>query len=480
MYIPFSPPPGIDSDETTFSAEGRWADGSNVRFRSGKAQVIGGWALATTGSVTGICRSLIFYKIASGGNYLVAGTSTKLFDANSGVAAADITPAGFTGGTGTIWSLSTYGDSLIANPSGGKIYQWNNVDAVLPTQLPNSPAQVTFALVTPERQVLAFGCNEELSGTFNPRCIRGCELEDPTDWTTTSSNNAFEHILDATGIIVAAALIGPYVAVWTDRELILGQFLGEFDQTYRFDRVATGCGLIGQNAMCVVGTTAYWLSPDLNIYAWTPGSDPQVVKCPLSKDFRDNITAVVANRNRCFAARVFKYNEIWFFYPRGSATECSDYIAFSLDDGAWFKGTLQRSAWIDRPNGVFASSIIAATSGGVLYNQETGSSANGAALDWFIQSADQSLDNDQTRIMVRGIVPDLKDQIGSVSLTVYCRDRPQSTPVAKGPYILTAGSTKKDFRASGKLISIRLSGSAAGTYARLGKPLFDTVALGQR
>ena len=43
MRIPFDPPPGLISDDTTFAARGSWEDGSNIRFWRGRPQTIAGW-----------------------------------------------------------------------------------------------------------------------------------------------------------------------------------------------------------------------------------------------------------------------------------------------------------------------------------------------------------------------------------------------------------------------------------------------------
>src|SRR5713226_5274350 len=79
-------------------------------------------------------------------------------------------------------------------------------------------------LVTNTRQVMALGCNEEISGVFNPRCIRFSDIENPTVWTSSVTNNAGEFILQGSGQIVGAQLIGNYVFVWTDNELYLGTY----------------------------------------------------------------------------------------------------------------------------------------------------------------------------------------------------------------------------------------------------------------
>src|SRR3990170_7747005 len=37
-------PPGLNSDDTSYSASGRWADGNNIRFVDGSPQVVGEYA----------------------------------------------------------------------------------------------------------------------------------------------------------------------------------------------------------------------------------------------------------------------------------------------------------------------------------------------------------------------------------------------------------------------------------------------------
>ncbi|MGQ0559875.1 MAG: hypothetical protein ACT4OE_09880, partial [Sphingosinicella sp.] len=90
------------------------------------------------------------------------------------------------------------------------------------------------------------------------------------------------------------------------------------------------------------------------------------------------------------------------------------------------------------------------------------------------------LDESQRRIMIRSVSPDFDDQVGDVSLTLYVRDRPQASATTKGPFTLSTSTTKKDLRASGRLVAVKLAGSAAGTFARLGKVLFDVVRMGER
>ena len=480
MLIPFSPPPGLNSDETTFSAPG-WADGNNVRFVNGKPQAIGGWA-AYTGAMTGITRGMFAYSVDAT-TYLAAGNVGKLYRIGSGVA-GDITPVGLGGGAGTIgWSFGAFGNNLLASPVNGTIYEYTG--GATATEITQAPDVITGGiLITPERQVLALACSEEVSGSTNYRVIRGCDLEDPTDWTSTTSNNAFEHVLDDPGKINAGRMIGPYVGVWTTASLWMGQFIGDPAQTYRFDRIGTGCGLLGMRCVSVAGQRAFWVTPDIRFFTWAPGSEPVALNCPISVELRKNLDFAVTGYLPFTVFNAF-YRELWFFYPdkRDNTGDVSRYVAVNVDTGTWFKGQMARTAAVDTA-GVFISTstypphtmFMANASDLKIYRHED--AAAQSVVTWHVQSNDQYLEESRRRIMVKGIIPDFEDQSGNVSLTLYVRDRPHSTPVTKGPYTLTTSTTKKDFRASGKIMAAKFSGS--GTYMRLGKPLFEAQPTGER
>jgi hypothetical protein len=41
-------------------------------------------------------------------------------------------------------------------------------------------------------------------------------------------------------------------------------------------------------------------------------------------------------RQKVWATKVPRYNEVWFFYPRGTATECTDAIIYNVKDNIWY------------------------------------------------------------------------------------------------------------------------------------------------
>lgn len=498
--ISFNVPPGLISDDTTYITPGRWADGDKVRFWRGRPEAIGGWTGISGATVTGVCRNILPWTDNDGAINIAFGTHSNLYVFIGG-ALYDITPSGYIAGTidaapgpgygagpwnaetyGTprtlggprTWALSNYGESLVANPSGDTIYQWSNNTGADAVALSNAPDRVTYALVTPERQLLAFGCNEAVSGTFNPLCIRGSDIEDINEWTISSANNAFENVLEGGGRIVAARLLGAFVMVWTDNALYQGQFLGLPEQTYRFDRVAENCGLIGANAVAIVGQTAFWVSPDLQFRQYTPGVQPSILACPIRNDFKDNLD--YGQREKIHATTLATYGEVWWHYPDSrDGNENSRFVAVSTLDGSWFRGSMGRTAASD--SGVVGFPVMVDPAG-VAYYHEVGFTANGAALNWYLESADQYLGAGQENLFIRGVWPDFETQGSAVQLTIKVRQHPQSTVLERGPYSLTPGMPKKDFRATGRLAATKFAGTSGGT--RLGQPAFDVVTAGER
>ncbi len=501
MRIPLEIPPGLVSDDTTFLSTGRYEDGSNVRFWRGRPQTIGGWSSITSSALAGRCRAVLSWTDNDGILNTAFGTHSYLYVLVGG-ALFDITPVGLPAGAehgvggpgygadaysadtyGTArtnyaprtWSLSTYGETLIASPRDGTIYQWSNNTAARAVAVTGAPANCASVIVTPERQILALGCNEETSGNYNPLCIRGSDIENPTSWTTASSNNVFEHILEGGGRIVSGRLFGNGVAVWTDNATYWGQFIGEVGQAYRFDRIEENCGLIGPNAATIVNQVAYWIGTDRQFRTWPLGAVPSIIPCPIRNDFANNVAD--AQNDKIIASSISQFGEVWWFYPDArDGDENSRYVAVSVMDGAWFRGDVPRTAFSDA--GV-AGNPIGVDPAGTIYHHELGQTANGGAITGYIKTADQYLGGGDQCLMLKGIWPDFEDQVGPVSLTVATRLYPQAAAIEKGPYSLAAGQSKKDFRASGRVASLKISFSASPSFVRFGQPVFDAIPTGR-
>jgi len=377
------------------------------------------------------------------------------------------------------WSLTPYGQSLMANPRGGCIYQWNNNTGTPAAPLANSPSQVTAMLVTPQRQVVALGCNQQIDGVFNPLCIRGSDIEGPTTWNVLSSNNAWEQHLEGGGRIVHGAVLGDYLFIWTDTALWQGQFIGDPGQTYRFTKLGEHCGLMGPNAKAILGQTAYWMSPDGNFRSCALNGEPQLIVSPIQADVSANIAS--GQQDKIVASVIPQFDEVWWFYPDArDGTEVSRYVGLSTVAGSgisppWLHGTFVRTAFDE---GAPMAYPIGVDLSGNVYLHEKGQSADGGVLTWFYETAAQTLGEGDQRYQIKGFWPDIQGQVGPVSVTIYARDYPQGSDRVKGPYAIAPGRSKRDMLADCRTARVRFAGSAAPTFGRLGTFEFDTEPTG--
>jgi len=506
MRVPILPPPGLVSDHTEFAAPGVWASGSNVRFFHGAPQAVGGeiplqsGALETYSSVD----KLLAYKVSGVVNLAIAGTT--FYRANTTTwARTDITPAsGWFASDGH--SLALFGDVLLAachsltGTSNSTLF--SSTDGAQAVAVAGAPANINCMLVTPSRQVMALGCNEEISATYNSRCIRWSDIGTIATWTTSSSNNAGEYILPGQEEIVGARVVGDFIVIWTTGTLFLGQYIGQPSQTFVFSRV-DGTGLIGRHCHAEYQGTVYWMTPEASVYAWRPGDVPMRVECPCIIDVWDEMgldsgkpDASQRNRYHAFANR--RYGEIWFCYPSQTASNANRYLAYCIKESeatqkqVWFRGSMLAQAVTDDPLLADAlnmkdSTIIridAAASSALNATDLTGASESYPA--WNIRSSYYYADEARRRVQIQRYVADSHGDSAEFSLTLYTRPYPEAVDLelTSGPYtIVTTGvstTLKKDFRASGRVAAIKFANTANSNLWRHGKAVFEVVPLGNR
>jgi hypothetical protein len=86
------------------------------------------------------------------------------------------------------------------------------------------------------------------------------------------------------------------------------------------------------NAVVEMDGLYFWMGVD-RYYVY----NGQVSVLPNDKNVNylfDNIN--YTQRQKVWATKVPRYNEIWFFYPRGTATECTDAIIYNVKDKLWY------------------------------------------------------------------------------------------------------------------------------------------------
>jgi hypothetical protein len=189
------------------------------------------------------------------------------------------------------------------------------------------------------------------------------------------------------------------------------------------------------------------------------------------------------------------FGEVWWFYPTtGSGGLVDSYVVYNYEDGTWYFGKLERTAWLDRGVNAFP---IAAGRDGYLYEHENGlndgSISPSRAIESFLQSSPLDIgDGDQFAFISR-MIPDVTFKnstasIPKVDLTISVRN------FSDGTYFdsTTQGFVKTQaapvdqrteqlfFRLRGRQLSFRITGNERNVTWRLGSPRVDLRTDGRR
>jgi len=120
---------------------------------------------------------------------------------------------------------------------------------------------------------------------------------------------------------------------WATDSLIRVTFTAATAPIYwNYDIVSSQISIMSSNSVVEMDGVFYWLGTD-RFYAY----NGQVTVVPNDKNVNylfDNLN--YEQRQKVWATKVPRYNEIWFFYPRGTATECTDAIIYNVKDKLWY------------------------------------------------------------------------------------------------------------------------------------------------
>jgi len=154
-----------------------------------------------------------------------------------------------------------------------------------------------------------------------------------TDWNGPTSNQvnmASSKIVK--GIPVRGGTNSPSGLFWATDSLIRVSFTGTAPLYWRYDIISSQISTISSSCFVEMDGIFYWMGVD-RFYLYNGA----VSVLPNDKNVNwlfDNLNFV--QRQKVWATKVPRYNEIWFFYPRGDATECTDAIIFNVKDKIWY------------------------------------------------------------------------------------------------------------------------------------------------
>jgi hypothetical protein len=365
------------------------------------------------------------------------------------------------------WNLSLWGEDLLATARGAAVYYYDTsggiVDrAVLVSSIAGAqsvPNVVRVSTVSfPDRHFIAGGCQAYAAagnGEVDNMLVRWSSQEEFTKFAPTAVNTAGDQRLEIGTKIVAMTAAREETIISTDEAIYGMTFIGG-DFVFSFRLLATDSGAAGLNAMLGVDGDVYWMGKR-NFFKYD--GIVQELPCPVQYYVADRLQTEFIEKTTVGHNKEFK--EITWFYvsndnPAGTTNpEPDSYVTFNYAENCWSVGTMDRTVWSDS----FGARVVpfAFDPSGYLYNQETGTSADGAAMNSYIEGAPREISQDgETLYMVDQVIPDVT-MTSSTSLSLYMNTRkfPNSTEVTKGPFTITSTTDKVSTRAKGRQISLK-------------------------
>jgi len=427
-----------------------------------------------------------------------------------------------------LWSLSNFGQVLVATIANGKTFTWNAGDAARLTtrastttsgfETTNNPTATRVTLVSPTTRHLIHLGTETIIGDTTSQddmFVRFSDQEDINDYTPTAINSAGSQRLQDGTKIVGSLKAKETILVWTDNALYTMKFVGA-PFTFGFEQVGTNCGLIGKNAAVEIDGVAFWMSAN-GFFMF----DGTVKSLPCSVEDYVYDQADTTKGQQIYAGLNNLYTEVVWYYPSQGSDYNDQYVIFNYGEamkgGVWYTGTEARTTWIDATvypnpiatkfdstaNGTFP--VIVGQDGlgqTTLFEHEVGTDqvnpdGSTTTVTSFIKSFDFDLQQRQRGatgqatgptisgevfLAVRRFVPDFKDLQGNCKVTLAVKRYPQQsdTTTSLSPFTITATTDKKDTRARGRFVNIKIENDDISESWRFGTFKIDIQPDGRR
>lgn len=368
-----------------------------------------------------------------------------------------------------VWSLSEYGNDLMASPSNGGLYLWQEATDTEAEIVSGAPTAIRSMFITGERFIIALG-------TSTPMTMQWPDRDDITDWTPSTSNTSnIRTLQQGSKMISGTSLIDAINLIWTDKALYAMQYTGS-DLIYDTRLAGTECGLIAPLGFVTVQGAAYWISGH-EFYMYAGG----VQKIPNQSDVSDWAFSDMDPEQieKIWAEYDPIGRQVRWHYCSAGSEEPDKYVDVDLDDYAWTVGTEDRTTGCGyRPD---RASSLRVSSDSYVYEHNVGLDADGAAMASYITYGEYALTRGEKNVDVMGIIPDCQRQTGNLTFEVFTKERPNSASVLDTQTVtIEPGTEIEDIRVEGRHFSMKITSNVIGGDFRLGIVSLELGASGDR
>jgi len=297
--------------------------------------------------------------------------------------------------------------------------------------------------------------------------IKNCAAGDFNNWTSADSN---ENNVAANKIVKGLPLRGgttsPSGLFWSLDSVIrvtyAPQNVGNSTLYWRYDLISSQSSILSSSCVIEYDGIFYWIGVDR--FLMYNGVVQEVPNVQNLNWFFDGIN--LSQRQKVWASKVPRWGEIWWFYPRGTSTECNDAIIYNIREKCWydagealgarrsagyFSDVFTKPIWADNVENTTGDNTLWIHESGVNQTSLTNVNAINSSFETNVLGTNAGLvgatqgvgDNLWTRI--DRIEPDFI-QNETMELVVTGKGYADDTDVSSDPYLFESTTLKIDMK----------------------------------
>lgn len=250
------------------------------------------------------------------------------------IGAAVVEATAFSGDLDILISLAVYApnDWLVFTNGVDKPQRYDGSTCEDVPNLPSSGNTICRAVGVFNEYLLLMRTTE--GGTAYPQRVRWCDTADPTNWTT--GNAGYQDLVDSEDFIVTGAGLGPYYIIYKERSIQRMELVGTDELLFNFTPTVAGEGALSADSVVDLGDYHIFIG-NANIYEYRAGFSYKALGDRIyDKVFGSRGELNSSYRQRVFAVYVEELDEVWFFYPSGSAEVPNYLLRYRQENGSWW------------------------------------------------------------------------------------------------------------------------------------------------
>jgi hypothetical protein len=320
----------------------------------------------------------------------------------------------------------------------------------------------------------------------NNGLIQNSSAGDFSNWVAADANaNNVATGKIVKGLPIRGGSTSPSGLFWAADALIRVSFqpstVGGVNYYWGYDLVSSQTSIMSSSSVIEYDGIFYWAGVDR--FLMYNGVVQEIPNNNNQNYFFDNIN--LQQRQKVWATKIPRWGEIWWFYPKGDATECTDAVIYNVRDKTWYDAGqavgARRSAGVFSevfPKPIWAGNEANSDNKYTLWQHETGADQvyltnvdaiqsyfetySVGTLGGLVGTQQQPGDNLWTRI--ERIEPDFV-QVGDMTVVVTGQGYADDVIVESAPYTFSPNTLKIDMREQRREMRLRFeSNTYNGDY----------------